>query len=114
MQYGAILHVGISADSNLMHIASQDGVHPDAGVLAQDDVSDQLRGGVHVAGSRNDWMLAFERTNHRGLVATARTVRDTEVIENNTRAVFEASRMRLVRHYAIQNPATRTVSEAVL
>jgi hypothetical protein len=37
------------ADADLVNIAAEDGIHPDAGVLAHDHVTDELRGVVDVA-----------------------------------------------------------------
>ena len=50
MERAAILNVGVVADANFVHVAAQDGVHPDAGVLAEDDVADELGGLVDIAG----------------------------------------------------------------
>jgi len=47
-----VLNVGVVADANLVDIAAEDGVHPDAGVFAEDDVADDLGGVVDVAGVR--------------------------------------------------------------
>ena len=67
MQHGAVLHIGVGADADGMHIAADDGVHPDAGVLAEGDVADDLGGNIHIAGRRNDGRFALIGTNH-GLV----------------------------------------------
>src|SRR5208337_2626935 len=45
-----VLNVGIVADADLVDVAAKDGVHPDAGVFAEDDVADELGGVVDVAG----------------------------------------------------------------
>ncbi len=45
-----VLDVGIVADANLMDVAAKDGVHPNAGVLAEHDVADELGRVVYVAG----------------------------------------------------------------
>jgi hypothetical protein len=43
------LNVGIVADADLVNVAAEDGVHPDAGVFAEDDVADELGGVVDLA-----------------------------------------------------------------
>ena len=53
MEHGAVLHVGVGADADGVDVAADDSVHPDAGVLAEDDIADDLRGEVDVA-SRGD------------------------------------------------------------
>jgi hypothetical protein len=47
-----------------MDITAKDGVHPDAGVFATNDVADQLGGVVDVAGGRNFGGDAFEGADH--------------------------------------------------
>jgi len=47
---GVVLNVGVVADADLVDVAAEDGVHPDAGMLADDDVANELRGIVDVAG----------------------------------------------------------------
>ena len=65
MQHGAVLHIGVGADADGMHIAADHGVHPDAGVLAEGDVADDLRGDIHITGLRNDGRFALIGTNHK-------------------------------------------------
>jgi len=43
VQDGAVLHVAVGADTDGVDVAADDGVHPDAGVLAEHDVADHLR-----------------------------------------------------------------------
>jgi hypothetical protein len=50
MEDGVVLNVGIVADADLVDVAAEDGVHPDAGVFAEDYVADELGGVVNVAG----------------------------------------------------------------
>src|SRR5579872_985397 len=64
VEHGAVLHIGVSADPDRMHIATHDGVHPDAGMLAQGDVADDLRGGVDVARGWDDRRMPLIRTDH--------------------------------------------------
>ena len=42
VEHGAILHIGMSADADFVHIAAQHGIHPDARVFAKHHVPDQL------------------------------------------------------------------------
>ena len=60
----AVLNVGVRADANFMDVAAEDGVHPDGGVFAQDDVADDLGGGVDVAGGGDFWGDVFEGADH--------------------------------------------------
>ena len=60
----AVLHVGASTDADGVDVASDDGVHPDAGVFAQDDIADDLGGGVDVAAGGNDWGNSLVRPDH--------------------------------------------------
>jgi hypothetical protein len=51
-------------DANLVDIAPKDGVHPDTGVLAEDDVADELRGIVDVRGVGELGSDAFVGADH--------------------------------------------------
>jgi hypothetical protein len=64
MKNAAILDIAMRADADGVHIATENCVHPDAGMLAENDISDQLRGIVHVAGGGNSWCNALVGTNH--------------------------------------------------
>jgi hypothetical protein len=59
-----VLNVGIVADADLMDIAAENSVHPDAGVLADDHVSDELGGVVDVGGIGELGSDAFEGADH--------------------------------------------------
>src|ERR1035437_1595525 len=59
-----VLNVGIVADADLVNVAAEDGVHPDAGVFAEDDVADQLGGVVDIAGVGELWGDALVRADH--------------------------------------------------
>jgi hypothetical protein len=59
-----VLNVGIVADADLVNIAAEDGVHPDAGVFAEDDVADQLGGVVDVASAGELGSDAFVGADH--------------------------------------------------
>jgi hypothetical protein len=56
-----VLNVGIVADADLVNVAAEDGVHPDAGVFAEDDVADELGGFVDIAGVGELWGDALVR-----------------------------------------------------
>src|SRR5438045_9102639 len=47
-----------------MDVAANNGVHPDACLLAQNDISNHLSGLVHVAGSRNGRTNSLVGTDH--------------------------------------------------
>ena len=47
---GAVLDVGVGADADGVDVTADDGVHPDAGALAEDDVADNLGGEIDIAG----------------------------------------------------------------
>jgi hypothetical protein len=59
-----ILDVGAGADADVMDIATDDGVHPDAGVFAKDDIADDLGRGVHIACGWNGGSYVSVRTKH--------------------------------------------------
>lgn len=61
---GAILDVGTGADVDAVDVAAEDGVHPDAGLLAQGDVSKDLGGGIDVAGGVDGGVVALEGAEH--------------------------------------------------
>jgi len=46
---GAVLDVGVGADTDGVHVATQDGVHPHGGALTEGDVANELGGAVDVA-----------------------------------------------------------------
>src|ERR1700730_16680895 len=59
-----VLNVGVVANADLVYIAAEDGVHPDAGVFAENDVADELGGVVDVAGVGELWSDAFVGADH--------------------------------------------------
>jgi len=61
---GVVLNVGVVADADLVDVATEDSVHPDAGVLAHYDVSDELGGVVDVAGFGELGSDAFVGADH--------------------------------------------------
>jgi hypothetical protein len=64
VDYGTILNVRVGANADVVHVAANDGVHPDARVLAEADIAYYLRRFIHIAGLRNAWKSAFVRTQH--------------------------------------------------
>jgi hypothetical protein len=66
-----VLNVGIVADADLMYIAAEDRVHPDAGVFAENDVADELGGVVDVAGVGELGSDAFVGADHGYLMLDA-------------------------------------------
>jgi len=49
VQHCTILHIAFCSDANRIHISAYYGVHPDAGLLTENDVSDDLCGRIDVA-----------------------------------------------------------------
>ena len=66
-----VLNVGIVAHADLVYVAAEDGVHPDTGVLADDDVTDELGGVVDVAGFGELGSDAFVGADHGYLMLEA-------------------------------------------
>jgi len=64
MEDGAILDVGAGADADVVHITPDDGVHPDARVVGEDNIADELGGGVYIAGGWNGWSDTAVGTEH--------------------------------------------------
>jgi hypothetical protein len=60
----AVLDIGVGADADGVDIAAEDGVHPDGGALAEDDVAEKLRGEIDVATGGDDGELATIAANH--------------------------------------------------
>src|SRR5258708_580572 len=66
-----VLNVRIMADADLLYVAPEDGVHPDARVLADSDVADELGGVVDVTGFRELGSDAFVGADHGCLMPNA-------------------------------------------
>jgi hypothetical protein len=49
MEHAAVLNVGMSPNSDRVHVSSYNGVHPDAGLLSEHHVSNNLRGFIYIA-----------------------------------------------------------------
>ena len=64
MRNTPITTVRVVGAPDFVDVAPEDGVHPDAGVLAQNHVTNDLCRIVHVTGLRNHWRFPFIRTNH--------------------------------------------------
>jgi hypothetical protein len=64
MEDAVVLNVGVVADADLVNVAAEDRVHPDAGVLAEDDVANELGRVVDVAGVGELGSDAFVRADH--------------------------------------------------
>jgi hypothetical protein len=64
MEDAVVLNVGVVADAYLVDVAAEDGVHPDAGVFADDNVSDELGGVVDVGGFGELGCDAFVGADH--------------------------------------------------
>ena len=64
VKHGAVLHVGVGAQPDRVHIAAQHGIHPDAGVLPEGDVAKHLGGDVDVARGGDDRRVAEVSADH--------------------------------------------------
>ena len=73
---GAVLDVGAGADADGVHVAAEDGVHPDGGLGAEMDVADDLGGGVDVAAGGEGGGEAAEGANHAASVFVLRERRE--------------------------------------
>ena len=60
----AVLDVGPPADSDGVHVAAHDHVHPDAAFLADGHVADDLRRRVHERALVDDWQPALMCPKH--------------------------------------------------
>ena len=65
VEHGAVLHVGVGTDGNGVDVAAHDGVHPDAGMLTQGYVADDLGRWIDVTGLGDDREFALIGTNHK-------------------------------------------------
>ena len=64
VEHGAVLHVGVGADADGVHVAAQNGVHPHRGMLAEGHVADELRGKINVATGGNLGQPPLVAANH--------------------------------------------------
>src|ERR1700677_3222209 len=67
VQHAAILNVRVRADADCVDVAAQDGAHPDRGVLAEDDVANDLRRVVDVATRGNCRRYSLKGPDHPSL-----------------------------------------------
>lgn len=66
VQHAVVLDVGVGAHADGGHVAAQHGAHPDARVLAEGDIADELRGFVHVGRLGDARRDAFVIADHVG------------------------------------------------
>src|ERR1700674_4194557 len=71
VEHAVVLNVGVVADADLVNVAAEDGVHPDARVFAENDVADELGGVVDVAGVGELGSDAFVGADHGYLMLEA-------------------------------------------
>ena len=64
VQNAIVLNVGIMSNADLMNIAAQHGIHPDTGMFANGNVSDELGRIVDVASFGKLWRDAFVGADH--------------------------------------------------
>ena len=66
---GAVLDVRAAADANPVHVAADDDRHPDAALLADLDVADDLRAVVDERGRVDARKRVAERPEHQRIIA---------------------------------------------
>ncbi len=64
VKHTVVLNVRVGADANLVDVTAEDCIHPHRGVLAENDVTDNLRGVVDEAGGRDRRADTFEGSDH--------------------------------------------------
>jgi hypothetical protein len=109
----AVLNVGVVADANFVDVAAEYGVHPDAGVLAENDVADDLGGIVDVTGVGDLGSDAFVRADHMEIVTIPR--REVRLQKSDCRSKtagplenwLQGIPERTWEKLAIYNPAVR-------
>ena len=68
---GAVLDIAAIADADGVDIATDDGVHPDGGMVAENHVAKYLGGGIDVTGGRDGGSNATEGAEHAVSVVEA-------------------------------------------
>jgi hypothetical protein len=64
VEHAEILHVGPVADADEMHVTTDDGIEPDATLLAHDHVADDHGGILDVGGRWNGRLNALKSADH--------------------------------------------------
>ena len=64
MQHAEILHIRPVPDADVMHIAPDHGIEPDAAILTQHDIADDDSRVLDEAGIRDSGFDAFECSDH--------------------------------------------------
>lgn len=64
MQHTEVLHIGPVADPDIMHVPANDGMKPDATLLAQHNIADDDAGLLDKTGSGNRGFDALKGANH--------------------------------------------------
>src|SRR5205807_7668997 len=72
VEHAAVLDIRVCADADLADISAHDGAHPDGGMLAEHDITDNLRRVVDVAGGGDGGAYAFIGSNHGSSVTVRR------------------------------------------
>ena len=65
MEDAAVLHVGAGTDADGIDVAAQNGIHPDGGALAEDDVAEDLRRDVDIATQGDLRRMALVGSDHK-------------------------------------------------
>lgn len=66
MEYTEVLHIRPVTNPNGVHIPANDGMEPDAAVLAQHDIADDDAGFLDKAGRRNGGFDSLKCADHAG------------------------------------------------
>ena len=64
MQDSVVLNAGLVADANVVHVAANRDIRPDAGSLADNDVANNLGAGINVGGVCDAWHDPAKSSNH--------------------------------------------------
>jgi hypothetical protein len=66
VENSAVLNVATGANADRVDVATEDRVHPDAGVVTEGDLADKLGGGIDIAASADGRGGALEGADHGG------------------------------------------------
>src|SRR5690348_11644909 len=64
VKHAAVLNIRIRSDADRVHVASNDGIHPDTGLLAQHHISNHLSRFVYVTGIGNGGANSLVEADH--------------------------------------------------
>jgi hypothetical protein len=64
VQHRAVLYIALRADADRVYVASYHRIHPNAGLFTENNVPDQLCGGVDITACWNDWFQPLVTPDH--------------------------------------------------